>query len=136
MALVTETLFGTEDKVQRAIERLQAFVPQEGYYVAFSGGKDSVCIKKLCDLAGVKYDAHYNVTSVDPPELVQFIKRAYPDVIFEKQHKNGKQVTMWSLIVEKGMPPTRIVRYCCASLKEPGGGKKNGGYRSPLGRVS
>ena len=121
MALVTQTLFGVEDKVAMAIERLQAFVPEEGYYVAFSGGKDSVCIKKLCDLAGVKYDAHYNVTSVDPPELVQFIKREYPDVIFEKQHKNGKQITMWSLIVDKGMPPTRIARYCCAFLKEPGG---------------
>lgn len=31
-------------KVENAIKRLQSFEPQEGYYVAFSGGKDSQCI--------------------------------------------------------------------------------------------
>ena len=28
---------------------------------------------------------------------------------------------MWQLIVKKGMPPTRKVRYCCDELKEGGG---------------
>ena len=89
------------DKVELAIQRLKAFEPPEGYYVAFSGGKDSQCIYHLCQMAGVKFDAHYNVTSVDPPELVKFIKTHYPDVKFEHQHdKNGKPITMWSLIPE------------------------------------
>lgn len=122
MALVTETLFGTEDKVQHAIETLQAFCPKEGYYVAFSGGKDSVTIKKLCDMAGVKYDAHYRVTSIDPPELVQFIKHFYPDAEFEiPRDSDGKRITMMNLIPKKKMPPTRLVRYCCEYLKESGG---------------
>lgn len=68
------------DKVEMAIKRLQAFCPPEGYYVAFSGGKDSQCVYHLCQMAGVKFDAHYNVTSVDPPELIRFIKKNYPDV--------------------------------------------------------
>lgn len=34
-----------KDKVQVAIDRLKAFEPPEGYYLAFSGGKDSVVIK-------------------------------------------------------------------------------------------
>jgi 3'-phosphoadenosine 5'-phosphosulfate sulfotransferase (PAPS reductase)/FAD synthetase len=55
------------DKVQVAIRRLQAFEPPEGYFVAFSGGKDSQCVYHLCKMAGVKFDAHYSVTSVDPP---------------------------------------------------------------------
>lgn len=63
-----------KDRVQQAIERLQLFEPEEGYYLAFSGGKDSVTVKALMDMADVKYDAHYDVTSVDPPELVQFVK--------------------------------------------------------------
>ena len=110
------------EKEQHAIETLQAFVPKEGYYVAFSGGKDSVTIKKLCDLAKVKYDSHYNVTSIDPPELVQFIKKEYPDVLFEKpRYKDGTQITMMNLIPKKKMPPTRLVRYCCEKLKEGGG---------------
>ena len=32
-----------------------------------------------------------------------------------------QRVTMWSLIPQKLMPPTRVVRYCCSVLKEQGG---------------
>lgn len=107
-----------KDKVQVAIDRLKAFEPPEGYYLAFSGGKDSVVIKALADMAKVKYDAHYNITSVDPPELVQFIKK-FEDVQIDKpRDKNGKQITMWNLIPKKRYPPTRIARYCCQALKE------------------
>lgn len=107
-----------KDKVQVSIERLQTFEPPEGYFLAFSGGKDSVVIKALADMAGVKYDAHYTVTSVDPPELVKFVK-GFEDVSFDRPlDKEGHQITMWNLIPKKSYPPTRIVRYCCAALKE------------------
>ena len=110
------------DKVELSIQRLKAFEPEEGYYVAFSGGKDSQCIYHLCKMAGVKFDAHYNVTSVDPPELVRFIKKNYPDVKFEHpRDRDGKIVTMWNLIPKKAIPPTRLVRYCCEELKESNG---------------
>lgn len=110
------------DKIEIAIKRLKAFEPKEGYYVAFSGGKDSQCVYHLCKMAGVKFDAHYNVTSVDPPELVKFIKTHYPDVRFDYPRNNkGKVLTMWNLIPAERMPPTRLVRYCCESLKETSG---------------
>lgn len=113
-------MFG-KDKVETAIERIQAFEPEEGYYLAFSGGKDSITVKRLMDMAGVKYDAHYSVTSVDPPELVQFVK-TFPDVALDiPTYKEGGAVTMWNLIQKKTMPPTRIVRYCCSFLKETQG---------------
>lgn len=119
-----------EKKVQKSIERLKAFEPEEGYYLAFSGGKDSVVCKALLDMSGCKYDATYRVTTVDPPELVRFIKNQHPDVIreiprYSETYKNaklaGKPITMWNLIPEKLYPPTRIVRYCCEKLKESGG---------------
>lgn len=118
------------EKVKKSIERLKAFEPGEGYYLAFSGGKDSVCCKALLEMAGCKYDATYRVTTVDPPELVRFIKKQHPDVIrevprYSETYKNeklrGKPITMWNLIPEKSMPPTRIGRYCCETLKESGG---------------
>ena len=109
------------DRVETAIERLKAFEPPEGYYLAFSGGKDSVAVKALADMAGVKYDAHYNNTSVDPPELVQFIK-TFDDVQMDSpKDKDGNRITMWNLIPKKKMPPTRVVRYCCTELKESQG---------------
>lgn len=110
------------DKIQVAIKRLQLFEPQEGYYIAFSGGKDSCVVKALADMAGVKYDAHYNHTSVDPPELIYFIRENHPDVKIEyPRYPDGTRVTMWNLIPKKKMPPTRLVRYCCEFLKESGG---------------
>lgn len=114
-------IFG-KTKLETTIERIKTFEPEDGYYVAFSGGKDSQCIYHLCEMAGVKFDAHYRVTSVDPPELVQFIKEQCPDVSREiPRDKDGKPITMWSLIPKKGYPPTRAARYCCKELKESGG---------------
>ena len=110
------------DKVEQAINRLQTFEPPEGYFLAFSGGKDSCVIKALADMAKVKYDAHYNVTSVDPPELVQFIKKYHPDVNRDKPtDKYGNVITMWNLIPKMLTPPLRMSRYCCADLKESRG---------------
>ena len=123
MSLISYDLMDNKhDKVQTAIERLRAFEPEDGYYLAFSGGKDSQCIYHLAEMAGVKFDAHYRITSVDPPELVRFIKTQYPDVHLDyPRDKDGKVITMWNLIPRKLMPPTRMVRYCCDKLKESGG---------------
>lgn len=109
----------TRTKLEIAIQRLKSFEPPEGYFLAFSGGKDSQCIYHLAQMAGVKFEAHYHVTSVDPPELIYFIREYYPDVIFDVPHdRNGKRISMWSLIRNEKMPPTRIMRYCCERLKE------------------
>jgi len=103
-------------KVEISIKRIKFFEPPDGYWLAFSGGKDSCVIKKLADIAGVKYEAHYNFTTVDYPVLVKFIKEVHPDVIIDRPPKS-----MFQLIPEKLMPPTRLVRYCCEKLKEQGG---------------
>ncbi|MBR0061851.1 MAG: phosphoadenosine phosphosulfate reductase family protein, partial [Selenomonadaceae bacterium] len=87
-----------------------------GYYLCFSGGKDSVVTYSLAVRAGVKFDAHHNVTTVEPPELMKFIRDHYPNVI-----KESPRFTMAQLIVKKKYPPMRHHRYCCAELKERGG---------------
>ena len=108
--------FDGKDKIEVAIDRIKMFEPKEGYYLAFSGGKDSIVCKELLNMAGVKYDAHYNNTTVDPPELIYFIREHHPEVTIH----NPKE-SMWKLIPRKKMPPTRMVRYCCEVLKEKGG---------------
>lgn len=109
------------EKEKIAIERLKMFEPhkdQKPYYLAYSGGKDSDTIKILAHLAGVRFEAVNNHTTVDAPETVYYI-RSQKDVKVEYPEK-----TMWQLIVEKMIPPTQILRYCCAELKERGGERR------------
>lgn len=107
------------EKERIAIERLKAFEPEtEPYYLCYSGGKDSDVIRILANLAGVKHEIHHNLTSVDAPETIYYVK-SIPNVIIDIPHdKDGNRVSMWSLIVEKGIPPLRTKRYCCSELKE------------------
>lgn len=107
------------DKILKAIHILQKMetvalrYSPNGFHVAFSGGKDSQVIYELCKMAGVKFKAFFYKTSVDPPELLKFIRSDYPDVIWLKPEK-----TMFQLILKKKMLPLRNRRYCCDVIKE------------------
>ncbi len=113
--LEEETLFGKVDRVAQALQRLRSFEPPEGYYLAFSGGKDSIVIKQLAIEAGVKIDTHYSVTTIDPPELIYFIKEHHRDVIWDRPEK-----PFLVKLVEHGFP-RRQSRWCCQYYKEGGG---------------
>jgi phosphoadenosine phosphosulfate reductase len=104
------------DRVGTAINLIREHEPEEGYYLAFSGGKDSTVIYDLVIKSGVKFDAHFHMTTVDPDEVRVFIRDNYTDVIWERPKKS-----MFQLIEKHGMLPTRIIRYCCRELKELGG---------------
>lgn len=88
----------------------------KGFFLAFSGGKDSQCLYHIAKEAGVKFEAHYQLTTLDPPELVYFIREHYPDVIIDRP-----RYTFLQLCEKKGMLPTRVARFCCAELKETAG---------------
>lgn len=108
-----------------AIKVLKSYEPEDGYYLGYSGGKDSDVIKILATLAGVKFEAVHNLTTVDAPETIAYIK-SQPDVRVDRpgtMELDGKTVSksMWRLIEKKMIPPTRLIRYCCAELKERGG---------------
>jgi len=116
MALKELTLFGEVDRVEIAINRIKRYEPPEGYYLAFSGGKDSVVIYELAKMSGVKFDAHYNNTTIDPPELVHFIRKYYPDV---QEHR--PKYSFRKLLLKHSSFPLRHSRFCCEYLKEYGG---------------
>jgi len=107
--------FEGQNKVEVAISLLKAWEPQDGYYLAFSGGKDSVAIYDLAVKAGVKFDAHYCVSPIDPPQIHKFIKEYYPDVQWD-YHARG----FWKTVAKKGLP-MRQSRWCCEIIKEAGG---------------
>ena len=93
--------------------------PQDGFYLAFSGGKDSQALYHVARMAGVKFRAHMNLTSVDPPEVIRFVKRQYPDVELIKPRRS-----IYDMARKKHMLPTRIFRWCCAEYKELSGAGK------------
>jgi phosphoadenosine phosphosulfate reductase len=113
--MTTQLNLDGRDKVTESISRLRQYEPPQGYFLAFSGGKDSVVLYDLAVKSGVKFDAHYSQTGIDPPELVAFIRREYTTVTWDKPKKR-----MWELIERNGLP-SRTKRFCCQELKEHSG---------------
>ena len=111
------------DKIEMAIGLIKLYEPsalrlsEDGYYVCFSGGKDSIVMAKLFEMAGVKYTLNYSNVTIDPPELVWFVKREYPQAIW---HSVGTPLPYY-MVNKTGGPPTRLVRWCCEVYKEQGG---------------
>lgn len=93
--------------------------PENGFYLAFSGGKDSQALYHIAKMAGVKFKAHMNLTSVDPPEVIRFVKKNYPDVELIKP-----RMSIYDMALKKHIIPTRILRWCCAEFKEMSGAGK------------
>lgn len=102
------------DFIQRG-EKLALSLNKQGYFVAFSGGKDSQVLLWLVQQAKVKYKAYYSVTTNDPLQNVQFIRKYYKEVIFLHPKDN-----FYSLVEKNGLP-LRQMRYCCRVLKESAG---------------
>ncbi len=100
------------DYIREAVDFLRQNEPPEGYFVGFSGGKDSIVTLELCRVAGVRHQACYACTRIDPPEMYRFIRRHYPDVtwLYPKE-------TFYSAMQRKN-PPFRMRRWCCDVLKK------------------
>ena len=91
----------------------------DGFFLAFSGGKDSQVLYHLAKMAGVKFKSHMSMTSVDPPEVIKFVRKEYPDV---KLHPPKQSIYKYA--IEKQLLPSMRVRWCCAELKEQAGAGK------------
>lgn len=104
--------FELGDYISEAVNFLRVNEPTEGYFVGFSGGKDSIVTLELCRLAGVKHQAFYSSTGIDAPEVVKFIRQNYPSVTWLYP-----KMTFWEGIRRKS-PPLRMMRWCCTVLKK------------------
>ena len=123
------------DLEQTAIERLKMAsemslrLYKQPLVVTYSGGKDSDVLLHLAGAAGIPYEALHSLTTADAPETVWHVRDTFRRLelagvkctIDTHRTPDGGNVTMWNLIPRKLMPPTRLVRYCCAALKETSG---------------
>lgn len=96
-----------DNRIEAAIKLLRKYEPPEGYFLAFSGGKDSTVIYDLAVKSGVKFDAHYNRTGIDPPDLVYFIREHYPNMDWIKP-----LIPIWKLVVTNGLPTRSGMTLC------------------------
>lgn len=122
------------DLEQKAFERLRLGAEMSKQYydapliICYSGGKDSDVLIQLAINSGIDFEVLHNHTTADAPETVRHIRDTFKRLelqgvkcIVEYPVYKGKRTSMWDLMPQKMIPPTRLIRYCCSILKEKGG---------------
>lgn len=123
------------DLEKTAIERLKAASDmslrlfKQPLVITYSGGKDSDVLLHLVVVSGIPFEVLHNLTTADAPHTVYHVRETFHRLenkgikctVDKHVQPDGSRITMWNLIPRKLMPPTRVVRYCCAVLKEGGG---------------
>lgn len=120
-----------EIKIAKSIEAFKTAekITKEFYnrplVVTYSGGKDSDVLLDLALKSGVEFEVSHSVTTVDAPQTNKHVNEVFARL--KEQGINtykrlprfkGEPINMFDLIVKKGIPPTRLVRYCCSVFKE------------------
>lgn len=117
---------GLKDKIDYSIALIRKcesmalkYDAENGFALAFSGGKDSQVLYHLAKMAGVKFKAHMRLSSLDPAEVIRFVRRCYPDVLLVRP-----PMSIYSMAKKKGVLPTKRMRWCCREYKELAGAGK------------
>lgn len=115
-----------EKKVEVAYERFRwAAKEAERLFdmplvVQYSGGKDSDVILQLAKESGVPFRVTHNLTTADPPDNVYYIRRAFARL--REQGIDAKinvpKRSLWRIMRETLVIPSRVMRVCCGELKE------------------
>lgn len=97
--------------------------------ITYSGGKGSDVLLHLAEISGIPFEVLHSLTTADAPETVRHVYdtlkrlegKGIKCTVDKHVQPDGSRTTMWNLIPRKLMPPSRLMRYCCAELKEGGG---------------
>ena len=106
----------TRDIILKAVPLALRYDPDKGFFVGFSGGKDSQALYHMMQLCDVPMHAYFSPTSIDPAENIRFIRKNYPEVEFTKIDKS-----IFDVLREMKVLPSMRIRWCCAYFKEKGG---------------
>lgn len=92
------------NKIQHSVELIRKaeklaliYDPENGFYNTFSGGKDSQALYYIVKMSGVKFQTHMSLTSVDPADVVRFVKTQYPSVIRHKPQISIYKEEKWNI---------------------------------------
>lgn len=117
--LLRKKILHSVELIRKAEKIALMYDPENGYFNTFSGGKDSQALFHIVKMSGVKFQTHMSLTSVDPGDVIRFVKTEYPSVIRLKP-----KMSIFQKAVEMGILPTMRVRWCCAEFKESTGAGK------------
>lgn len=113
----------------REASEISQHLYQKPLLVRISGGKDSSVVEELARRAGIPFDVEHSHTTADAPETVYFVRDEFKRLenlgircAYHFGTYKGERTSMWKLIPQVKIPPTRMHRYCCSVLKETGGG--------------
>lgn len=106
----------TRDIILKAVPLALRYDPDKGFFVGFSGGKDSQALYHMMQLCDVPMHAYFSPTSIDPAENIRFIRKNYPEVEFTKLDKS-----IFEVFKQMKVLPSMRIRWCCAYFKEKGG---------------
>ena len=105
----------TRDVITKALP-LALKYDKKGFWCGFSGGKDSQALYHMMQLCNAPMCVYFSPTSVDPPEVIRFIRKNYPEVEFTKLDKS-----IFEVFKQMRVLPSMKIRWCCAYFKEKGG---------------
>lgn len=115
-----------EKKVEVAYERFRWAAKEADrlfdmpLVVQYSGGKDSDVILQLAKESGVPFRVTHNLTTADPPDNVYYIRRVFAALREEgiEAKINVPKRSLWRIMRETLVIPSRMMRVCCGELKE------------------
>ena len=98
-----------------AVEFIRECCAETVPLVLTSGGKDSIVITHLMKLSGISFKLQSTLTGIDPPQLIRFIRKHYPECSFVRPHQS-----FWHLITTHNPPAGtgRGIKWCCTKIKE------------------
>lgn len=97
-------------KIDFALNLLQS-IPQDGpVELSYSGGKDSDVCLELARMSGIKFEAIYKNTTIDPPGTIGHCRENGVTILQPKE-------SFLHIVERKGFP-SRFTRFCCEILKE------------------
>jgi phosphoadenosine phosphosulfate reductase len=104
-------MFSKDELIADSIVIIQKYRKHEPFQLCFSGGKDSIVLLDLAKRAGVKFDGFMHTTGIDVPEVINLVRKEYPEI------KMVKANNFWKLVKKNGTP-SLFRRWCCRLLKE------------------
>lgn len=107
------------DLIRKSEKIALRYDPEDSFYNTFSGGKDSQVLYHIVKMSGVKFKSHMSLTSIDPPQVIRFVRSEYPDVEMEKP-----KMSIFQDAIKRKILPTMRIRWCCADFKETAGAGK------------